>query len=88
MSWTCCPATPTPFRRWRGRQIPSDRVVLITHSPATIRRFPRFIRTDAIFDLSLILGVDDFAMGNLGRPVCGDQREDHGEVGCRPGDRP
>src|SRR5258706_1272405 len=61
--------------RLRGRQLPSDRVDLVTHSPGTIPRFPRFIRTNAIFDISLILSIDDFAMDNLGSPVCGDQRK-------------
>ena len=61
--------------RLRVRQLPTNRVDLISHSPGTIRRFPGLNRTVAIFVLSLILGIDDFAMGNLGSPVCGDQRE-------------
>jgi hypothetical protein len=46
----------------RGRQLPTNRVDLITHVPATVGRLPRFIGADAIFDLGLSLGIDDFAM--------------------------
>jgi hypothetical protein len=40
-----------------------------------IAGFRRFIRTVAIFDLGLFLGIDGIAKDDFGSPVCGDQRK-------------